>query len=197
MLQTQPASPPLIVTQAVTAAMFWSRSGELAPVSGNLVELWSAGADGRRSHVAARDNCPACRVQRRWFATGSCCSDTSFDKCYAQIWDAANGQGKRSTLRHRDGVGFASFSPDVACGHSSEDFTASIWNPELGDAWWCGMGTSPQYYIQSGQQWIVTASRDQTARVLDSETGAPLSRGSGTWTNCLKQIVWDQSKISL
>jgi len=47
--------------------------------------------------------------------------------------------------------------------------------PNLGDAWWCGMGTSPQLYIQSDSKWIVTASRDQTARVWDSETGAPLT----------------------
>jgi WD40 repeat protein len=128
----------------------------------------------------------------------SCCSDTTFNKYYAQIWDARTGKESGPRLQHRDGVGFASFSADGrSVATASEDFTASIWNPEVGRRLVVRHGHEVRSISFSpDSKWIVTASRDQTARVWDSETGAPLT----PWFRHLDELsearfVSDQSKI--
>jgi WD40 repeat protein len=198
-VDNKPACPPLIHTESVTAAVFAPGAAQLATASGNLVELWTAGA--RWAKTATLQHATTV-LHVNYSADGlrlvSCCSDTSLDKFYAQIWDARSGKESGPRLQHRDGVGFASFSPDgrlvaTAC----EDFTASIWNTEVGRRLVVRHGHEVRSIsFSQDSKWIVTASRDQTARVWDSETGAPLT----PWFKHLDELsearfVSDQSKI--
>jgi len=195
----KPACAPLILPQSVTAAVFSPRANQLATASGNLVELWSAGSGWAKT--ATLQHATAV-LHVDYSADGlrlvSCCSDTTFNKYYAQIWDARTGKERGPRLQHRDGVGFASFSADGrSVATASEDFTASIWNPEVGRRLVVRHGHEVRSISFSpDSKWIVTASRDQTARVWDSETGAPLT----PWFRHLDELsearfVSDQSKI--
>jgi WD40 repeat protein/serine/threonine protein kinase len=178
--EAKPASPPLIHTQTVTAAAFAPGATQLATASGNQVELWSGGMGWAKTATLVH----ATTVLHIEYSPDglrllSCCSDTSFDKCYAQIWDAQTGKEVGPRLKHRDGVGFASFSPNGRfVATASEDFTAAIWNSEDGRRLGLVMRHGHQVCSVSfspDSKWMVTASQDQTARVWETETGAPLT----------------------
>ena len=108
------------------------------------------------------------------------CWDTSFDPEYAQVWDPSTGARAGPRLPHRDGVRFATFSPDgkkvVTCG---EDFTAMLWD------WRTGRQLTPPLRhkhlvvhaaFSPDGRWLATACRDHTARVWDAETGEPITQ---------------------
>jgi WD40 repeat protein len=193
------ACTQLILPQSVTAAVFAPAANQLAIASTNLVELWSAGSGWARTATLQH----ATTVLHVEYSSDGLrlvtgCSDTSFDKCYAQIWDARTGKESGPRLRHRDGVGFASFSPDgFSVATASEDFTASIWSPEVGRR----LVMRHRHEVRSisfslDSKWVVTAGRDQAARIWDSDTGAPLT----PWLWHLDELsearfVPDQSKI--
>jgi len=197
--ENQPACAPLLLTQSVTAAVFAPGAAQLAIASGNLVELWSAGSEWTKTAILDH---PTTVLHVEYSADGlrlvSSCSDTTFNKCYAQVWDARTGKERGPRLQHRDGVGFASISRDGRLlATASEDFTASIWNPELGRRLVVRHGHEVRSISFSrDSKWVVTSSRDQTARVWDSDTGAPLT----PWFRHLEELsearfVPDQSKI--
>jgi WD40 repeat protein len=195
----KPACMPLVLAQAVTTTVFAPGANQLATASGNIVQLWSAGS-GWANTATLQHATTVLHVEYSpdGLRLVTCCSDTTFDKCYAQIWDARTGKESGPRLQHRDGVGFASFSPDGRfVATASEDFTASIWNPEVGRRLVMRHGHEVRSisFCPDGK-WIVTASRDRTARIWDSETGAPLT----PWLRHLDELsearfVCDQSKI--
>jgi WD40 repeat protein/serine/threonine protein kinase len=107
------------------------------------------------------------------------CWDETFNPEYAQVWDTVSGARAGPALTHRDGVRFATFSPDgkkvLTC---SEDFTAMLWE------WPTGKQLTPPLrhknqvlhaaFTPDGR-WVATACRDHTARVWDAETGEPIT----------------------
>jgi WD40 repeat protein len=115
----------------------------------------------------------------RYVVTG--CSEPGFDPEYAQVWDSVTGQRAGPPLNHRDGVRFATFSPDgkkvITCG---EDFAAMLWD------WRTGRQLTPPLRhkdivvhaaFSPDGRWVATASLDGTARVWDAETGEPITQG--------------------
>ncbi|MGO8932026.1 MAG: protein kinase family protein [Limisphaerales bacterium] len=108
------------------------------------------------------------------------CSEPGFDPEYAQVWDSVTGQPAGAPLNHRDGVRFATFSPDgkkvITCG---EDFAAMLWE------WHTGRQITPPLRhkdivvhaaFSPDGRWVATACLDGTARVWDVETGEPVTQ---------------------
>lgn len=109
----------------------------------------------------------------------TCCADPRVSRCNAQIWNAHTGVPIGTPLRHKDGVLYASFSPDSRrVVTASEDFTAIIWDVATGAQLTQPLVHQDQVvaanYSPDGK-WIVTASRDKTARVWNAETGDPIT----------------------
>jgi WD40 repeat protein len=180
----KPSSPALIHEHAVTAAVFAPGGGQVSTLSGSVVELWNE-SQGWGKVATLRHQTTVAHVE--YSADGSrllsCCSDTtsdntSFDKCYAQIWDARSGKAIGPQLWHRDGIGFGSFSADGRlAATASEDFTAIIWDTGFSRP---GVVLQHAHDVRSVSfsydcKWVATASRDRTARVWDAQTGSPLT----------------------
>jgi WD40 repeat protein len=108
----------------------------------------------------------------------TCCSDSGYTKCYAQLWDMVSGRPIGCRLPHGDGVLSAAFSLDgsrIITG--GEDSKAMVWKT----------ATSQRLSIISHEnqvvgvafnsdgKWVATASTDKTARVWSAETEDPLT----------------------
>jgi WD40 repeat protein len=108
------------------------------------------------------------------------CSDSTFDACAAQLWNARTGARVGGPMAHNDGVLYAAFSPQgdrvLTC---SEDATAIVWETRTGRA----LPFPPLRHrdqvihgaFSRNGRWIVTTDRTGEARVWDAATGEPLT----------------------
>src|SRR5213078_3673134 len=109
----------------------------------------------------------------------TCGADDQLTVCDAQVWKVASGEPVGRPLPHRDGVRWASFSPDgrrlvTAC----EDFTAIVWDVATGRPLKPDLLHGDQVRtanFSSDNRWVVTASADKTAQVWNAETGDRLT----------------------
>ncbi len=176
----QAASPQLVHTNVVTSAEFAPNGSMLATLSGKFVELWEGGKGWAKVATLPHATLVAhVEFSRDSMRLLSCCSDTSFDPCYAQVWNARNGNPIGSRMWHRDGISFACFSPDARyAATASEDFTAAIWdakNPSRNRHVLQHANDVRCVSFNSDGEWVATGSVDCTARVWDRETGIALS----------------------
>lgn len=169
-----PASDPVI------SAFFSPNGDRFATVSGCSLEVRST-QTGQRCFQPLNFLQPIHAAQ--FSPDGSkivgCCWDPLLTKCYAQVWNAMDGQPIGPRLMHGDGVLSATFSPDgKLVATASEDFTAMVWNAVTGQRLIppaqhqekvCTAAFSPD------GKWFVTASIDKSARVWSSQTGDPLT----------------------
>jgi WD40 repeat protein len=106
------------------------------------------------------------------------CSDPALSRGFAQVWNAATGEKIGVPMKHRDGVGFACFSPNGRrIVTMSEDFTAMVWDSATGRPIGAALQHEGQVHgaaFSPDSRWVVTGSRDQTVRLWNAETGDPL-----------------------
>ena len=172
----------LRLPQPVHRAAFDPSEGRLAVANSKSVQIWDLATARALLRSPWEHNTMVDSVE--WGPDGryllTACWDYTFDPEYAQVWDSVSGTRAGPPLSHRDGVRFATFSPDggkvITC---SEDFTAMLWD------WRTGRQLTPP--LQHNHQVIhaafspdgrcvATACRDHTARVWDVETGEPITQ---------------------
>ena len=153
-----------------------------ASVVGRL-RIWDAVSGLPRGETLILTNEPALMhgflwTRAAWSSDGTSLVVPAGDNT-GRIWDAATGNERPFSLRHKDGVLFAEFSPDgKRVVTASADATARIWDPITGASLtpplqhsnWVNVAR----FSPNGQR-VVTASSDGTARVWDAATGAPVS----------------------
>jgi WD40 repeat protein len=176
----QPQSSVLKHDDQIRQAFFRPNNQQVATVSGRQVNVWNV-LTGQASFPPLEHKQPVnyAEYSPNGAQLVSCCTDSSYTKCYAQIWDAATGNPVEPPLFHNDGVLSARFSPDgQRVATASEDFTAALWDAASGrqltvPALQHDEKVNSAAFSPNGK-WVVTASVDKTARVWSAETGEPL-----------------------
>ncbi|HEY5912327.1 MAG TPA: WD40 repeat domain-containing serine/threonine-protein kinase [Verrucomicrobiae bacterium] len=175
-------------------AAFDGSSRFLAFASDSLVQIWDLSTGEARLRASCPHQCYVGSVEwspdGRHVITG--CYDDTFNPAGAQVFDSLTGRRAGPALNHRDGVRFATFSPDagrvITCG---EDSVAMLWE------WATGRQLAPPLrhrgqvlyaaFSRDGRR-IATASRDGSARVWDADTGEPITQN----LQHPQEVVWLQ-----
>ena len=113
------------------------------------------------------------------FYLAASCKADGLRPSEAQVWEAHTGRPIGETMKHRDGVLHAAFSPDSQfVVTASEDRTAQVWVVATGKRAGLPLRHNDEVleaaFSQDGRR-IVTACRGGTARVWDAETSEPLT----------------------
>ena len=181
-----PALPPFFHGdgEPIASAVF-SPDGKsvcTASIVGHL-RIWDAVSGLPRGETLISTNEPVDMAVSFWTRAAWSSDGTSLvvpaGDYTGRIWDAATGNERPFSLRHKDTVFFTEFSPDgKQVVTASADATARIWDsitgapltPPLQHRNWVNAAR----FSPNGQR-VVTASSDGTARVWDATTGAPVS----------------------
>lgn len=103
-----------------------------------------------------------------------------FERGVAQVWNLQDGSLAGPSLKHRDGVSCAQFSPDGRyIVTASEDFDAIVWNRNTFQP----MPVPPFRHehqaktvaFSSDSRWVVSGGRDRAVQVWEAETSEVLS----------------------
>ena len=167
-------------TAPINSAVFSPQGDLVLTIAETNVCVWQT-ATGRAAYSPVAYEVPITyadfSADGRYFVT--CCADTGFTKCFAQIWNARTGKPVGDRLPHEDGVLFASFSRDAnRIATTSEDFTAKVWETSRSQLIGLPLTHSEQVTaaaFNSDGKWVATASADRTARIWDPENNDPLT----------------------
>jgi WD40 repeat protein len=179
-LTGSPLSPPVSLKGPVSQSFFSHDGNRVATISGREVRVWDA-RTGRALFAPLINSQPiqtgAFSPNDRYLVIGG--SDNLLTACYAQVYDAANGQPASPRLNHGAGVLRVAFSPDSRrVVTASADFTAVVWDYATGRQ--VAPPLKHDNQVRSATfspdgRWIVTASADKTARVWEARSGEPLT----------------------
>lgn len=182
---TSTAALKLSITEKdgfIGKAIFDHAGSRLAVVNTNIVTLWRLDVDPaeivRSLHHSNRIGWVEFSLDDKWLATTI--SGSTYESCYAQIWDAKSALPVSPKLWQSDGVTAARFSPDATrLVTSSEDLSSVVWDT----ATWTPLHIPELTHdaqvdhaaFSDDGRWIATCGRDSTARVWDAATGLPLT----------------------
>jgi WD40 repeat protein len=173
-----PDAPRIIATPAAAHLALDDRGERLCIARGPVVDLWSLVS--QPPHLL-RTITNAMAVSHVEFAPNNnllltACCDDSLAPSSAQLWDPLSGRPATPPLRHRDGVLYATFSPNGAhiltC---SEDFTAALWQTATGQRLpvpaLSHRGQVVSAAFSQNGLWVLTVERGGTVRVWDAASG--------------------------
>ena len=175
-----PLSPLLLHTGLVSFALFDPAGEKVVTVSKTSVQVWNS-VTGHLLFRPIMHEVPVSFVQftrdGRLFVT--CSADAGLTKCFAQIWNSADGSPHGDRLSHSDGVLSASFNYDgTRIATASEDYSARIWETVHGAPIGLALRHRDQVWsstFSTDGKLIATASADRTARIWDVERDDPVT----------------------
>ncbi|HYG35989.1 MAG TPA: protein kinase [Clostridia bacterium] len=179
-LTGSPHSPPLIHEQAIKSAAFNQAGNHLLTISGANVHIWET-KSGRMLYAPLSQpqpvTCAKFSRDDRYLVVSS--ANPSVSRSFAQIYKAATGEPVGNPLQHRDGVLYATFSPDASrVVTASEDFTAKVWETATGRQ--IGLPLRHREQVKAAcftadGKWVATVDADGFARIWDPQSSEPLT----------------------
>jgi WD40 repeat protein len=163
----------------VTAAFLSPNGARAAIVSGRFVKIWDV-VKNQLAYPALTNAQPVSHAEfgRDGTQLVCCGADSTFNRGYAQVYDARSGEPISPQLFHRDGVLFATLSPDGRLvATAGEDFRGMIWETGTGRLIAIlnhGEKVNSIAFSPDGER-VVTGSADQSARVWDARTGMAIT----------------------
>ncbi|MEO8493707.1 MAG: protein kinase, partial [Planctomycetota bacterium] len=141
---------------------------------GANVQVWNTATGEVRHTLSHQDFCfdAALSPDERLLVT------SSMDKT-VKVWDFATGQPASTPLKHPDWVFNTRFSPVADRKHvltACRDGMARLFDWQTGELIYSLAHRDEVYDVGFGRNgdWLLTASRDMTARVWESRTGKPV-----------------------